>query len=130
MISRVEALALSICREHQAFDPRSDAVLTLNPGLLKINANNPSLQPTTEDKTRIFSSFQGGYRALIVNIQNKCSGHTEAAAGKGKLTPDSSLAELCKTFKAVNVREVILFLQDVLEDPAINDRTKLDFFNQ
>lgn len=126
-MNRLEALALSIAREHQSFEPSSEAFQTLNPGLLKSHSVD-RLNVVNSEGTRIFTSFQGGYRALHANLLAKCSGKTKANGDKGWLAPDSSLSDLCKTFRYINTRSVVEFLQDVLEDKAITERTPLQFF--
>lgn len=126
-MNRLEALAMSIAREHSALEPSSEAFQTLNPGLLKSHSVD-RLNVVNSEGTRIFTSFQGGYRALYANLLAKCSGKTKANGDKGWLSPASSLADLCKTFRYINTRNVVEFLQDVLEDKAINERTPLEFF--
>lgn len=132
-MQRIEALAMAIAREHQAFEPSSDACLTLNPGLLKSHSVC-GVEVVNADGIRIFTSYRGGHHALIANLTMKCEGwtakHSAPAAytEKGKLNPNSSLTELCKTFRSVSVRNVVEFLQDVLEDRAITERTPISFF--
>lgn len=128
-MKRLEALAIAISREHECFDPASEAFRTLNPGLLKSHSLD-RLDPVNEDGVRMFTSFQGGYRALVSNLEAKCAGKTRANGEKGRLSPTSSIAELCRTFKSANTRNVVNFLQDALDDKAINERTTLEFFNE
>jgi hypothetical protein len=128
-MKRLEALAIAICKENEALDPNSEAFRLLNPGLLKSHSLD-RLDIVTEDGYRVFTSFQGGYRALMSNLIAKCEGHTRANGDKGRLSPDSSIAELCKTFRGVNPRNVVEFLQDALDDKAITERTPLKFFEE
>ena len=126
---RIEALAIAICREHQVLEPSSEAFQTLNPGLLRpIRGVETPAKEVSPEGLRVFTGFQGGYRALVVNLQTKCAGTTNA--NSGKLAPTSTLAELCKTFRSINIRMVVEFLQDALNDSAINARTPIAFFIQ
>ena len=123
---------MAICREHMPFEPGSEAFETLNPGLLKPTKKTKGPAPKLNDNgVRIYSSFQGGYRALTDNLILKCSGKTGARGeDHHRLTPDSTLADLCKTFFFISVRNVTEFLQDALNDSAINARTPIGFFLQ
>jgi len=128
-MNRLESLALAIAREHQSFDPGSEAFQTLNPGLLKSHSID-RLNVVNAEGTRVFTSFQGGYRALLSNLEAKCAGKTKANGEKGRLSPDSALADLCKTFRYLSVRNIVEFLQDALADRAITDRTPIKFFTE
>lgn len=129
MNNRLEALALAIAKENQAFEAGSEALDTLNPGLLRSHSLD-RLNPVNTNGTRIFTSFQGGYRALISNLSAKCEGKTRASGESGRLSPASSLADLISTFRYTNPREVVYFLQDALGDRAIAESTPLSFFTQ
>lgn len=124
-MTRLDALAIAIARENQSFDPASESLMTLNPGLLKSHSLD-RIVPVNENGIRVFSSFQGGYRALMTNLEAKCNGLTRANGGK--LVPDSPLSDLLKTFKYMNARNIIEFLQDALEDKAITETTPISFF--
>lgn len=126
-MDKLEALALAISNQNQALDPGSEAFATLNPGLLR-SYSVDQLNVITGDGTRIFSSFQGGYRALLANLEAKCQGKTRANGERGKLGPDSPLKDLIKTFRYVQTRHIIEMLQDSLEDKAIGENTPLEFF--
>lgn len=130
-MKRIEALGMAIAHAYNALDPSSEACRTLNPGLLRLSiATKQPVFPTNENGVRIYTSFQGGFRALIVNLTAKCLGETHAHGEEGRLSPDSPLADLCKTFPFVNVRNVTEFLQDTLDDSAITARTPIAFFLQ
>lgn len=118
---KLEALALAIAHQNQALEPGSEAFCNLNPGLLKTH-------DVTPDGTRSFTSFQGGYRALLANLEAKCHGKPRLNGQKGKLGPESTLLDLCKTFRYLQARKLVDFLQDALEDRAVNERTPLSFF--
>lgn len=132
-MTRIEALALAVAREHQAFEPCSESCSTLNPGMLKSHSTQ-KVNIVNGEGLRVFGSYQAGHRALVDNLIMKCEGRTSNHAApavyvnKIKLSPASSLAELCKTFRSVNVRSVVEFLQDVLDDRAITERTAIAFF--
>lgn len=118
---KLEALALAIAHQNQALEPGSEAFCNLNPGLLR---------QVEVFETRKFESLHAGYRALLANLQTKCSGQPKI---NGKTThpplgPTSTLTELCKTFRYLQVRKLVEFLQDALDDRAVNERTPLSFF--
>lgn len=126
---RIEALAMAIARENQSFEPGSEAFQTLNPGLLRAYAHiadRPS--PANSDGIRTFTNFQSGWQVLINNLEAKCAGRTKARGYDGLLTPESSLMDLTKSFRFLNVRNIVAFLKDALEDHAITELTKLSFF--
>lgn len=132
-MNRIEALAMAVAREHQAFEPCSESCATLNPGMLKSHSTD-KVNRVNSEGLRLFDSYKAGHQALVANLQMKCEGHTKdhsapaAYTSNGKLTPASPLMELCKTYRSVNVRNIVEFLQDVLEDKAINERTPISFF--
>ncbi|MCU1305166.1 MAG: hypothetical protein JWQ87_5450 [Candidatus Sulfotelmatobacter sp.] len=118
---------MAIAREHEAFEPGSEAFQTLNPGLLRSYAVD-RVDRVNSDGIRLFANFQAGWQVLLNNLQAKCEGHTKARGYDGLLTPDSSLMDLTKTFRYLNVRRVVEFLKDALDDHAITELTKLSFF--
>lgn len=121
---------MAIAREHEAFEPGSEAFQTLNPGLLRSYAIGGvgRVNTVNSDGVRLFSNFQAGWQVLLNNLQAKCAGRTKAKGYDGLLTPESSLMDLTKTFRYLNVRKVVAFLQDALSDQAITELTKLSFF--
>lgn len=126
-MDKLEALALAIANQNQCLDPGSEAFATLNPGLLR-SYSVDRLNVITAEGTRVFTSFQGGYRALLANLEAKCEGKTRANGEKGKLGPESPLIDLVKTFRYMQTRRIIEILQDSLEDRAITEKTPLEFF--
>lgn len=130
---RIEALAVAIAREHQAFEPCSEACSALNPGMLRSHSVD-RVNKVNAEGLRVFDSYKAGHQALVANLKMKCEGHTAnhsapaAYTDNGKIGPSSPLTDLCKTFRSVNIRNVIEFLQDVLEDRAISERTPISFF--
>jgi len=128
-LNRVEALALAIAKEYQALEPNSEACQKLNPGLLRFADD---VEHNGEDRVRKFTSFQGGYRALVDDLTLKCSGRVREGKDKlsPKLYPRSPLADLCETFHFINVNNILEFLRDALKDRAITPRTPISFFLQ
>lgn len=126
-MQRIEALALAIAKQNDALDPASESFLTLNPGMLRSHSID-HLYPVNENGTRVFRTFHAGWMALVSNLQAKCWGKTRANGNAGKLNSDSTLAELVKTFRYVQIRKVVEDLQDALEDRAISENTPLRFF--
>lgn len=126
-MKRIEALALAIARENNALEPGSEAFQTLNPGLLRSHSVD-RVDPINSNGIRTFLTFQAGWQALLNNIHAKCAGRTQARGYEGRLTIDSTLADLIRTFRYVSARHIIDALQDALQDRAINERTKLGFF--
>jgi len=131
-VRRLEALAIAIAREHEAFEPSSEAFETLNPGLLRWANRIDRINPPPKNKrgTRIFTNFQSGWQALLNNLQAICLGKTKAVGYNGFVTPDSSIIDLSRPFAPVNIRRVVEFLQEALQDRAITELTKLNFFTE
>jgi hypothetical protein len=126
-MNRIEALALAIAKQNDVLEPGSEAFMTLNPGLLR-SYGPERTDVVNEDGVRIFDTLQGGLRALLANLEAKCQGRTKANGDNGKLCPQSTLMELCKTFRYLQPRKVAEFLQDALNDAAVNERTPLQYF--
>lgn len=126
-MNRLDALALAIAREYSALDPGSEAFVTLNPGMLRGHSLD-RLHIVNENGVRVFKSFHAGYRALIGNLEAKCQGKTRANGLMGKITPNSSVSDLVKTFRYVQSRKIVEFLQDALDDKALSEMTPVSFF--
>lgn len=126
-MKRLEYLALAIARENHSFDPGSEACSTLNPGLLRSHTKD-RLDLVNESGTRVFTTFQGGWRALIDNLKAKCSGQTLANGEKGRLSPESTLRDLVHSFRYVQAGPVVEFLKDALEYKFISETTPLQYF--
>ncbi len=128
-MTRIEALAMGIAREHHAFESFSDACRTLNPGMLRSHSNM-RIERVNGDGLRVFNNYESGHRALVANIKMKCEGKTSARnICREKIGPSSSLTDLCRSFGgAVSTRNIVDFLQDVLDDRAVNERTPISFF--
>ena len=126
-MQRIEALACAIAHEYDAFNPSSEAFSTLNPMMLR-SYSLERLNVVNETGTRVFKSFHAGWRAGVANLEAKCSGKTRATGDNGQLTPDSTLKDLVKTFRYVQPRKVVEFLQDALEDRAISETCPLRYF--
>jgi hypothetical protein len=125
-MKRIEALALAISHANRVLEPDSEAFQTLNPGLL--HAYTAGEDKINEQGIRVFETLQGGLRALISNLEAKCEGRTRANGDHGHLSPNSTLRELCMTFRGVRPRVAIEYLQDALSDKAIGEKTKLVYF--
>src|ERR1035437_2308721 len=107
-MNKLEALALAIAHEHDALEPGSESFATLNPGLLR--SHSPGrLDIVNEDGIRVFNHLNDGLRALLANLESKCAGRTLANGAKGRLSPKSTLDELCRTFKYIQSRKVAEF---------------------
>lgn len=127
-MKKLEALALAIAREYGALTPGSEAANCLNPGMLRAHSLDRIL-PVNENGVRIFSSFQGGWRALVENLEMKCKGSTNAKGLSGdRLTSNSTLADLIKSFRYCPVNCVVDSLQIALGDSAITETTPLLYF--
>lgn len=126
-MNRLEALALSIAHENDALNPGSEAFATLNPGMIRSHSTE-RLNPVNENGVRTFQRFEDGLRCLTGNLKAKCSGATKAKGYAGRLSPDSTLKDLVKTFNYIQVRKVVELLQDSLDDRAVNELTPLRFF--
>lgn len=126
-MDRLEALALAVAHENDALNPGSEAFVTLNPGMIRSHSLE-RLNPVNENGVRTFKRFEDGLRCLTGNLRAKCSGATNAKGYAGRLSPDSSLKDLVKTFNYIQVRKVVEFLQDALEDKAVTEMTPLRFF--
>ena len=123
---RLEALALAIANANDALNPGSEAFVTLNPGMIRSHSLD-RLNPVNENGIRTFKRFEDGLRCLIGNLKCKCMGKTQAI-GRGQLNSDSSLKDLVSTFNYIQVRKIVEFLQDALDEKAINELTPLRFF--
>jgi len=121
-VLRIEALACAIASQNDALNPGSEAFVTLNPGMLR-NYSLDRLNVVNENGTRVFRSFHAGWRALVANLEAKCNGKTRAVGENGKLTPESQLKDLVKTFRYIQSRKVAEFLRDALDDAAISETT-------
>jgi hypothetical protein len=126
-MKRIEALALAIAAENDCLNPGSEAFVCLNPGMLR-SYSLEKLNVVNESGTRVFRKFEDGWRALLANLQVKCSGATRAKGHSGKLSPDSTLKDLVKSFHFIQTRKIVEHLNDSLEDRAINESTPLRFF--
>jgi hypothetical protein len=123
LIKRIEALADALAVMNRAWDPESEAYKTRNPGLLKWH--HTFRHPVNENFVRIFTSFIGGYRALIEDLRIKASGEN-----RSKLKPDSPLLHLVRVYGQPDTAAdyLVKFLRRALRDEEISPETKLQFF--
>lgn len=126
-MNRLDALALSIAHEYGALDTSSEAFMTMNPGMLRGHSLD-RMNVVNENGVRVYRSFHSGYRSLVGNLEAKCKGKTRANGEAGKLSPNSSLKDLLKTFRYLQARKIVEYLQDALDDKAITESTPLSFF--
>jgi len=126
-MKRLEFLALAIARENMVLEPGTEACATLNPGMLRSHSLD-RLNVVNDQGTRIFSTFQGGYRALINNLEAKCSGKTRANGKQGRLSPESTLDDLIRSFRYISTEKIVEFLKEALDDKFIKASTPLQFF--
>jgi hypothetical protein len=125
---KIEALAGAIAHAYGALNPESESFACLNPGMLRSHSLDRIL-PVNESGVRVFSSFQGGWRALIENLVAKCKGNTHAKGESGsRITTESTLADLLKSFRYVPVKPVVDYLQTAIGDSAITEHTPLLYF--
>lgn len=120
---KLEILALAIGKQTGAFsEPDSYAFKICNVGLLK--TWRPEKQRDSENY-RIFTSVIGGFKALIADMQAKCSGQNN------RLTPENTLRDLLDiyNFKTdAELRRVVLFVRRALNNDSIGGQTPLSFF--
>lgn len=101
---RLEVLAIAIASANEAFtNPSSKAFKLRNPGLLRSFALFHQ-QTTDDDGYRIFKNFFNGHRALMDDLEIKCTGKTRSSvlrsSGKHeKITSDSNLKDLMDTLR-------------------------------
>jgi hypothetical protein len=131
-IKRIEALADAIAYLNKAQDPASDAFQLRNPGLSRAYSYR-HLGEVDNKGRRIFTSWIGGYRFLIQDLEWKCSGQTRAKGFSGKLTSLSNLNDLLKSFNLGNIEDghifaLLDFLNTALPDSQIDATTDLKFF--
>lgn len=134
-VNKLEALADAIGALNRIGDPSSPSYQTRNPGLLRAFSLRTLVQ-TTKDCTRIFGAFQGGYRALLADLERKCKGDSHARGADGKvLSPDSRLPDILWSFGIRHslkysepVVQAVQFLRVATGDDSIDEDTPLKFF--
>lgn len=135
MVPRLEALADAIGALNNISDPVSPAYQMRNPGMLRAYTLR-TLAQTTKDCTRIFPSFQGGYRAILADLERKCKGESHARGVDGKvLSPDSKIADILWSFGIRHslkynkpVEQAVQFMRLAIGDASIDEDTTLKFF--
>lgn len=119
---KIEMLALSLAKMNGAFDAGSKAMQLGNPGLLR--TYRPE-KKADSDHYRIFTTVMGGFKALVADLQAKCSGQHNA------LTTESTLRDLLKFFGLrtdLSAKPVILFLRNTCGDDSVSLETTLSWF--
>lgn len=122
-MNRLEALADAIASLNDCLNPDSEAYKLRNPGMLKVYSIY-QLRPQNESGYRVFETFWGGYKALIYDLERKC---TDTRAN----VKDQTLASLLKCYgwrdeQAVSF--IIAFLRKALDDRGIGPKTQVSFF--
>lgn len=122
---RFEALALAISNLNGGLnDPDSKAFKLHNPGLLK------TYRPEKKkdgDNYRIFTSVMGGFKALISELQARCTGQNH------RLTTDNTLADMLALYNFSDdraVRQIVLFIRRALHDDSVSASTRLGWFQE
>ncbi|SRR5258708_946549 len=129
-IKRIEALADAIAYLNKAYDPSSESYQLRNPGLVRVYSFK-HLAMSDNNGRRIFTSFVGGYRCLVQDLTEKCSGDTRAKGRNGKLKSTSPLTDLLLSFKLSkedHIFEAVDFLNRALKDDSINASTQIEYF--
>lgn len=122
---RFEALALAISKINGGLDdPDSRAFKLCNPGLLK--TYRPEKKADSEHY-RIFSTAMGGFKALLADLQIKCSGENN------RLTPQNTLRDLLAVLGFTDdraTRKILLFAQRALQNENLLMTTRLEWFQE
>lgn len=122
---RFEALALAISNLNGGLtDPDSKAFKLHNPGLLK--TYRPEKKKDGENY-RIFTSVMGGFKALISELQARCSGQNH------RLTVENTLAEMLVLYGFQDdraVRQIVLFIRRSMQDESVCASTRLGWFQE
>ena len=134
-VPRLEAVADAIGQLNNFSDPTSLSYQTRNIGLLR-SYTLRTLAQTTKDCTRIFDTFQGGYRATLSDIERKCRGESRAHGADGRiLDGNSKLIDLLWSFGIRHslrysrpLEQAIQFLRRAIGDASIDEDTPLKFF--
>lgn len=131
----IEALAQAIAAFSGYRDPGSDLFQANNPGGLK--ASSPDHARDFDDN-RVFRSFLDGWQALLHDVEVKLT----RPDSRAKLEPNEHvLVDLARCFVFHTSNKTILerysrkmanawaeFLRKALQDPEINQNTKLERF--
>lgn len=129
-MNKLEALADSLGMLNDSANPESEAYKLRNPGMLRAFSLE-RVQTANEQGIRIFSSFVGGYQALLKDLEIKCQGRSRAYGLNGnKLNPASKLTDLLNAYGWKDdqpIEMVISFLKTAIERVVTKD-TKLEYF--
>src|SRR5260370_31195556 len=116
---RFEALALAICDYHGGFTPGTKAFGYCNPGLLK--TYRPEKKKDGENY-RIFTTVWGGFKALMAELEARCTGQNDRVA------PENTLQDLLVLYDFTHdqaTRRVVLFLRRALKDESVTAETRV-----
>src|ERR1700744_845173 len=102
MVPKLEALLDSIYFLNGYHNPASQAYRLRNGGLLR-SYSLRTLVNTDTNNVRFFTTHQGGYRAGLSELADKCSGNTGAkGVGRKKLNSSAKIADLLMSFGIYN----------------------------
>lgn len=121
---RFEALALAICDYSGGFTPGTKAFIYCNPGLLK--TYRPEKKKDGEHY-RIFTSVWGGFKALMAELEARCTGQNH------QLTVDNTLQDMLALYDITQeqaVRRVVLFLRRALNDENLTAQSTIGWFQE
>lgn len=119
---KIEALADAIAEYTGYRNPQSTLYRLRNPGGLK--AVSPK-HIADEAGHRLFIRHLDGYRALIYDLGEKCSGRSSCG-----LTKDSPLTELVRVFwmKDDTTRYIVRFLRKALDKDDLDEKVPIGWF--
>lgn len=114
---KLESLALAIATTNGGFDVSSEAWGANNPGSLK------SFKAGQVGTVRRFLSWSAGFKALVFDLQLKCSGESRA-----HIEADSPLSALLLLFGIKEPRKVANWLKRAIGDESISADTQIHYF--
>lgn len=121
---RFEALALAICDHYGGFTPGTKAFQYCNPGLLK--TYRPEKKKDGENY-RIFTTVWGGFKALMAELEARCTGQNHRLTGENTLQEMLTLYDITQD---QGVRRVVLFLRRACEEENVTAQTKVGWFQE
>jgi hypothetical protein len=121
LVSRLEALAEAITEFSGYRNPEGQLYQLRNPGALRAY---DSVRMRDLDGYRAFTSYKGGFDALVTDLRIKCSGRSHTT-----LQVTSTLRDLIAVNRLnVEAFHIVKFLRRALNDQSIEAITPLEFF--
>lgn len=124
-MNRYEALAMAISKINGGLDdPDSKAFSLSNPGLLKTYRPEKKCDG---DHYRIFTTAMGGFKALVSELQARCSGQNH------RLSPENTLRDLLSIYEFNNdkiAHRIALFVRRATKDESVALDTPLKWFQE